>query len=803
MIRRLLQWGKAYQKPLAVLSLMSLIGYYFCLPNPLFSDPSSTVLEDRNGELLGARIASDGQWRFPHNDSIPEKFTQAIIAFEDKHFFYHFGIDPVAILRAFYLNLKERDIVSGGSTLTMQTIRLARKGQARTLWEKLIEAILATRLEFSYSKQEILALYASNAPFGGNVVGLDAAAWKYYGRSPQKLSWAESATLAVLPNSPALIHPGRNRKALQQKRDRLIQRLMANNVIDSTTAQLAQLEPLPQKPLPLPRLAPHLLDKEQIRQRHSGKSSIVKTSIDIGMQQRMERIISSHHQHLKANGIENAALVVLSVKTGEALAYVGNVSCADGSTGCAVDVITAPRSTGSILKPLLYASMIQDGKILPEALLPDIPSQFGGYNPKNYYPDYDGAVRFDRALSRSLNVPFVHALSRYSVPKLHGFLKRAGMTTLAFPPNHYGLSLILGGAEASLWDLAGIYASMARTLHYFPQYNGKYDPNGFRSATYRLEDRVFPKSYQQFEQLEASSLLSAAAIWHTFESMVEVIRPGEDSYWRRFSSSNKIAWKTGTSFGFRDAWAIGCNPEYVVGVWAGNATGEGRAGLIGIAAAAPILFDAFHALNSQVPWFEQPFDEMREIEVCKNSRMLPSPQCNATDLIWAYQKGLQTKPCPFHKQIHVDASGKWRVHDNCEQPANMKPASYFVLPPIQEIYHRQKNANYRILPPYRPDCQASLQQVGQQAMELIYPKKSSQIHIPKDLTGQKSATVFEVAHRDPNITIYWHLDGEYLGSTSDFHEKSLSPDAGVHELVLVDENGEKLMRKFHVLAVDK
>ena len=268
--------------------------------------------------------------------------------------------------------------------------------------------IWATRLELSYSKEEILSLYASHAPFGGNVVGLDAAAWKYYGRNARQLSWAEMATLAVLPNAPALIHPGRNRDVLQRKRDRLLQRLLEVGFMDTTTCVLAQQEPLPQRPLPLPSHAPHLLERihqQQLKQPRPTLHTI--STLDVTLQKRVNQLVNRHVSYWEDNGIHNAAALVIEVETGDIKAYVGNASYSNDSKehGRAVDIITAARSSGSILKPFLYASMLQDGELLPDMLVPDIPSYYQGYTPVNYNQTYAGAVPAHRALARSLNIP--------------------------------------------------------------------------------------------------------------------------------------------------------------------------------------------------------------------------------------------------------------------------------------------------------------------------------------------------------------------------------------------------------------
>lgn len=779
--------GTRKGKWMAAIAVLTLL-YWFSLPNPLFTSPTSTVLEDSEGRLMGAKIADDGQWRFPYNEKVPEKFAIALVQFEDRQFYNHPGVNIAAFGRAMIQNIRNGRVVSGGSTLTMQVIRLARRGRPRTFYEKLVEFFLATRLEISHSKDEILALYASNAPFGSNVVGLDAAAWRYFGRSADKLSWAEAATLAILPNSPSLIYPGKNQERLRIKRDRLLDRLHEAGYIDEEECALSKQEPLPGKPFPLPQNAPHLLTRVFLQ---GNKGQVVKTTIDGNLQERVTEIIEKHHRQLKANEIHNAAAIVMEVRTGNVLAYVGNTkNPGNPEYGSDVDVITAPRSTGSILKPILYAAMLNDGELLPNTLVPDVPTQIGGYAPKNYNLTYDGAIPAKRALARSLNVPAVKMLQGYGLERFHYILKKVGMTTLNRPAEHYGLSIILGGAEGKLWDMAGIYASMARTLNNYTKYNGKYNKGDFHPPNfYRNDDREEKEGEDQF------SYLDAASIYLAFEAMVEVSRPDEESSWRQYTSSSKIAWKTGTSFGYRDGWAIGVTSTHVVGVWVGNGDGEGRPGLVGLGTAAPVMFDIFGLLKP-ARWFEKPYDEMEKIAVCRQSGCRASDICEPVDTMWVQKAGLKTKPCSYHRLVHLDASGLYRVTSECEDVGSMQHRSWFVLPPAQEWYYKSKNPTYRELPPFRADCAGG----AISSMELIYPKQFSQIYVPVELDGKMGKAVFEVAHRRPSATVHWHLDDQYLGSTSGIHQMGLSPDEGEHILTLVDGNGETLSQKFEIVS---
>lgn len=828
------------------------ISWLFCLPNPLFDSPLSVVLEDRNGDLLGARIATDGQWRFPAIEKVPEKYAACVVTYEDKRFWRHPGIDPFSLGRAFWLNVKHKRVVSGGSTLSMQVIRLSRGNPPRTIWEKLLEIALATRLEWRYSKAEILALYASHAPFGGNVVGLEAASWRYYGKKMDALSWAEAATLAVLPNSPALIHPGRNRAILEEKRNRLLEKLCANGQIDASECDLARSEPLPEAPLPLPQLAPHLLDRLKAEfsagrrtARETGNGLRFRTTIDRHLQERVTEILAHRQEIYRGNEIHNLAAVVIDVPTGAVCAYVGNVTGAGADHGEAVDIIAAPRSTGSILKPYLYALALESGDILPKSLLRDVPTQLGRYKPENYYETYDGAVTAKRALIRSLNVPFVLLLHRYGLEKFHYNLRRLGLSTLNKGPEHYGLSLILGGAEANLLDVTNTYACMGRVLGNFYERNGRYDPRDFHKPLFMqrasgqlpvpvstaaalstwwntdaglVKDAASegtawwkqgkktaqssppqPRNIAKAALQQSSDLLSAGAIWYTFDAMQEVERPTSAGEWDLFRAGRRIAWKTGTSFGFRDAWAAGVTPQYAVGVWVGNADGEGRPGLIGVDMAAPVLFDVFNQLPNSGRWFDPPYDDMVRAAVCRQSGFRAGEWCEA-DTVWLPSSGLRAAACPYHQRLHLDAAGQWQVNSDCESPATMQHRPWFVLPPLEEYYFKSKNPWYVSPPPFRPDCMGSAAAADQSPMQLIYPKHPTRIYVPVDLDGKLGSTVFQVAHRKRDTEIFWHLDGNFLGSTTTFHQMALQPPVGPHVLTLVDKDGFQLEERFEIVG---
>ena len=750
-----------------------LLAYLLCLPRRLFDVPYATVVTDRQGELLGARIATDGQWRFPPSDTAPDKFARCLIAFEDRHFYLHNGVNPVSILRAFVQNVRARRIVSGGSTITMQTIRLSR-GERRTVGEKLIEIVLATRLECRYSKREILALYAAHAPFGGNVVGVEAATWRYFGHSSAELSWAEAAMLAVLPNAPSMIHLSRNREALLRKRNRLLRELHRQGVIDDADYELALSEALPEEPLPLPALAPHLVaDFQQTR-----PGERIVSTIDKGMQSQVEAVLARWHAEFAQQDIRDMAAIIVDVRTARVLAYCGNARFDERQPGSQVDIIRAPRSTGSILKPLLYCAAMQDGDILPRTLLPDIPINVNGFAPQNFSLQFEGAVPAAEVIARSLNVPSVVLLRRYGVPKFYDFLKRAGLTTLRRPASHYGLSLILGGAEATLWDVTAAYVDMARCLEGQPR---------------------IPLALAADEKQRRSTtpyVFTPGGVWLTFQSIKEVNRP-EDIDWRTIPSMQTVAWKTGTSYGFRDAWAVGVTPRYAVGVWVGNASGEGRPGIVGARTAGPVLFDFFNLLPAAT-WFDVPGEgALVEAEVCRQSGCLKGRFCDASDVVPICPNGQRTEPCPYHIRVNLTPDGRFRVYENCMSEASAVPANWFVLPPAWEWYYRQQHPEYRPLPPFMPGCGDD----SDRPMQFIYPQDAfARITLPRQLDGTPGVVTFELAHSDPNATVFWHIDGNYTASTRDFHKLSLHLDPGLHTLTVVDDRGHTLSATIRVEA---
>lgn len=755
----------------------------FCLPNPLFKTPYSTVLEGRNGVFLSAQIAPDYQWRFPQSDSVPYKFRESIRYFEDQYFYYHLGINPISMGKAFITNISQKSIVRGGSTLSMQVIRLAKNHQKRNILNKLYEMILAVRLELKYSKKEILSIYAAHAPYGGNIVGLEAASWRYYNRPSHLLSWGEAAMLAVLPNAPSLVFPGKKQLKLQQKRDQLLQKLFENGVIDDITCEMAQNEPLPQKAFPIPQHAQHLLQKSQ---KDGFKGERVRTTIDYKSQLFANELVNKYANYYMGNYINNMSIIVLDTKTGNVIAYVGNANLYQKTTEQYVDNVNSKRSSGSILKPFLYAGALDEGLILPNSFLVDIPTRVGGYAPKNFDNSFEGALPASDALAKSLNIPFVRLLKDYGISKFLYLLNNIGFTSINQSANHYGLSLILGGSDVSLWETTGMYASMGRSLMTYVEDN-KYNKNDYHPPYYmkkEIENAIYSdKSY-----------FSASAIYATFQALTKGNRPGSEIGWELFASTYKIAWKTGTSFGHRDAWAVGVTPEYTIGVWVGNSTGVGRPGLTGLSHAAPVMFEMFKYLQPKT-WFKEPTQDMTTIDVCSQTGFRASPQCTAVKSK-VPKNSLKGAICPYHVPIFLDSLKQYRVSSDCYPVSSMFTAPWFVLPPAIEWFYRKYHPEYLMLPDYKKGCTPKNETI----FDILHPDNNSAIYIPQGLDQEEGMIIFEAVHRNPKAILFWHIDREFITTTKGVHKIEISPAIGKHILHVVDQDGNTVSRSFSVVS---
>jgi penicillin-binding protein 1C len=753
--------------------------FLFLVPLPQFSDSYSTVLCDKNGLLLAAQVAPDGQWRFPPSQEVPDKFERAILLYEDKGFYNHFGISIKGMARATKTNWEKKKVVQGGSTITMQVARMAYQHSSRSLFNKLWEMIGAVKLELFQSKKSILEKYAAHAPFGGNVVGLEAAGWRFFGKKLDQITWAEAAMLAVLPNNPSLIHVGKNRELLLAKRNKLLARLHEANAFDQKDLRLFQSEPLPQQPFALPKMAHHAMHKLS---NEGFKGKKVCSTIDFSLQTQCIEWQKRYQKALLANQIHNIAILVTENATGNVVAYVGNTEDDHKAFGNDVDMILAQRSYGSLLKPFVYAAMLNEGQILPHSLVPNIPTNIFGYRPQNYFKDFDGAVPAHQVLSRSINVPSVRLLHQYGVEKFLTFLRPWGFSTFNKSAEYYGLSLVLGGGESRLWEMVNAYRLLQQTAFQNPFIHSE------MSLIMAPESRKVP-FHPNIEPLTA---------WYTLEAISETKRPDDNGEWHDYFTGQKIAWKTGTSHGSRDAWSIGCSSLYTVGIWIGNADGEGRSGLTGIGTAAPLLFKIFQSLPPK-NWNTMPIGRSKWMEICTESGFKAQVFCPKKEWMNLPQKAARSGFCPYHVQVFLNQEKTHLVNSSCYSLQKAKKDTLFVLPPVMEYFYDKHHPSKRKLPAWMTGCQHGAEEKNWQSIGIVYPENGSKIYIPTEINGKRGKVVLDAVNRNKNEALFWHLDRQFIAKTQLYHQLEVLVSPGFHELTVVNEKGESQRVRFEVL----
>ena len=763
-----------FQKIFGFVFLIIFLGYFIIpLSQPLFKNDYSTVILDRNNQILRVFMNKAEQWHFPPDAEldIPPKLKLAVLEYEDKYFYDHPGINPVAIIRALYQNITSGEVVSGASTLTMQVTRLMNPKE-RTYLNKILEIFQALKIEVRYSKEEILKLYLDHAPYGGNIVGYQAAAMRYFNVIPTKLTWGQAAMLAVLPNAPGLISPVSNPKILIDKRNTLLKHMMQEGYIDQPTFELACREEIPDRSIPLGFSAPHLARYLKI---NSGNAAIFKTTVDKKLQDAIENIVSIQGNYLESQGIKNISALVVETQTGKVAAYIGSDDFFDTEAKGQVDGVVAPRSSGSILKPFLYALSMDEGYILPQTLIKDVPTYYGAFSPANADLNYRGIVPARQALIQSLNVPAVRLLYEYGYEPFYYFLKEAGVSTLFRHYEDYGLSLILGGAETKLWEMAALYRSLANY--------GKFEP-----IHLLVDENTNPK----FKK----NLISPGACYLTLNVLNDLHRPGSEAYWQQYQNQWPLAWKTGTSYGQRDGWAIGVNPQWTIAVWVGNFEGQGNANLSGSGCAGPILFEIFNYLpkDPAQSWFVKPQDDLDKIELCTDTGFLAGDNCPHKIIVDAPAHMKPLKICPYHRQIFVNHAEDKQVCSLCWQNIDYHSIIKLIYPPDVSQYLRKNGQIVESLPPHLDSCPALAQG---NPLQIIYPQEQTALWIPRDFDGKLQKVNLKAAHQQKDCQVYWYLDDNYKGCSKEIHEMALLLKKGWHELQVVDEAGNRAHVKFY------
>lgn len=737
---------------------------------PLEERPFSPVLYSDEGDLIAATVARDEQWRFPRSQELPEFLKDAIIQYEDEYFLWHPGVNPVSLWKAWRKNREAGKIVRGGSTLTMQVARMARNRRNRSYGQKMLEILAAFKLELLYSKEEILGQWCRLAPFGGNVQGIETAAWRFFGRPLHQLSRAEMATLAVLPNAPALIHPGKNRAALRDKRNALLSKLCENGIVPKEELPLLKAEILPQKPFDLPQKALHLLI--HLKKKYPDQY-LFESHVSRSMQSKANAAIEKALERLEPRGIRSAAALVIDLERNELKAYCGNTPDSDGDMRY-VDLVHAPRSYGSLLKPMLYAYAIDRGALLPKELISDVPTHIQGFEPDNFDEKFRGVVPFDEMLIQSLNVPAVRALHYLGYRTFYDFLQAMQPAHLDRGADHYGLSIILGGAESDLWSMGRMYKGLARSYLGYP-----------RPFSHPL--------ILQNEKAQKTKLrLGTFAVDHTVKAMCNLEKPREEQGWRLLRPVEEVAWKTGTSYGHRDAWAVGFNKKFLIAVWVGNENGEGREGLTGINVAAPIFFDLMEQMSEKGYGLIRNKLYPQQVKTCAYTGRRAGPHCDSIEWLSVDKISHQWRSCDAHR---VGA-----IKDNYFHPlscldSELNADTFFVLPATEESFYRRSNNNYFSLPPLAENCRQEHQSEG---LHFVYPYREARIFLPVESNGERRALLARAATQGEREQLFWYLDDQFLGVTSEAHEVACLPPPGQHKLTVVHEDGYRISTDFQV-----
>jgi penicillin-binding protein 1C len=665
--------------PLSLLVIFVILNLIFPLPAP---KPYSLEVEDRNGRLLQAFLADDGIWRLRTTSAeIPARLREILIQKEDRFFFYHPGINPFAVVRALVQNMLAGRRISGASTITMQVARMLER-KDRTYVNKLIEMFRALQLEWKYSKDEILNLYLSIVPLGGNIEGLKSASLLYYQTPLERLNIAQLFDLILIPNDPNGLRPDRNAKALYDKRigealPWIHRQLFTRDdsvVIVRTTAQAARKQP--------PVGAPHfcLRIKEQFP-----NEAIVRSSLDPHVQQIAEQLLHNHLQPWKLRDVNNGAVLVLDNATREVIAYVGSEAFGDSLSKGQVDAVRAIRSPGSAMKPFLYALEMDNGRLTPKTRLLDVPYDMDGFVVENFDKTYSGWVFADEALRRSLNTPVIRMLRAAGVQKFLDFMETIGFASLQQQRDRVGLSLIVGGCGITLEEITAAFAAFPNQgLYARPTFVRKRNPDG-------------PKPIQAF---------SPSSAFMVTEILAGIDRPDLPNNFESSMNLPRVAFKTGTSYGKRDAWCVGYTSEYTVGVWIGNVSNKGAPELVGSKSATPLLIDIFNSISStnQRGILPSPPD-LRTRFVCANSGLLPTRLCDHVILDFYSVQRTLNRFCTIDKEFPVSPDGKTRYCESCLGEHKYVLKTYQDYPPELLAYGRRSGKRVRGVPSHNTACE--------------------------------------------------------------------------------------------------
>ncbi len=731
----------------------------------------SQVILDQDSTVLHIYLTPDEKWRLKTELSeIMPELRQAIIHKEDKYFYYHFGVNPFAVVRAFWNNMIQLKTTSGASTITMQVARLL-VPKSRSFTNKLVETFRALQLEWYLSKEEILQLYLNLVPYGGNIEGVKSASLLYFNRMPDQLSLAQITTLAVIPNRPTSLVIGKNNAEIKSVRDRWLRKFSQAHLFTKKNIQSALSEPLEATRLSPPRAIPHLA--RRLRALYPQQNSLY-TSIHADTQKKVEQLTANYVRRLSYLGIHHAAVLVVDNRDRTVRAYIGSPDFGDKLHAGEVDGITATRSPGSTLKPLAYATAIDQGHITPKYVLADVPSDFRGFAPENFYQQYNGKVTVEEALIRSLNTTAVKVLEQIGLTTFIQKLKQADFRSIARKESQLGLSLILGGCGASLEELVGLYACFAK--------QGVYQPLRLLAT-----DSV---RYQR-------RLVSREASYQITEILAKATRPDLPSGFENTFRIPKIAWKTGTSFGRRDAWSLGYNANYTVGVWVGNFSGKGANELVGASVATPLLFEVFNTINynPEKDWFAAP-PNLGVRWVCSETGKIPNDFCQ-NQVIDTYIPLISpTETCDHMKEVLVSTDEQVSYCMTCLPQEGYQKKHYLNLSPELTALYRGQGIKYRSLPPHNPAC-TRWEDDQQDAPRIVSPSADKMYLIDQTAPPQLELSC-EVA---PEVkTVYWYLNDVFFQASPAGKSIFFEPEIGMMKISCSDDKGRNHHIQIRVLA---
>lgn len=751
-------WGKTAGLILIAYLSLKALAWLIPLPEDALWRPSSTLVFDRDGGLLHAFISSDDMWRIQTPlTQISPYLQKSLIAFEDRWFYLHPGINPLAMIRAVKQNYRSKRIISGGSTITMQIARMM-KPKSRTLPNKILEGLRAFQLELRYSKKQLLEIYFNIAPYGGNIEGIAAAAWLYFGKEPSELSLSEAATLTVIPNSPNANRPDLHPDRAIQGRNLVLKQLLKEKRISQGEYDEAIAETVNFGLRGFPKIAPHFCRDLQL----SNDQARLYTTLDRNYQRIAEDLLRVNLDRLQAEGITNGAIVIIDNQTHEILTMVGSGDFYNDFIDGQVNGATAPRSPGSALKPFIYALAIEQGILSPAHYLEDVPTDFSGYAPENYDRSFNGMISARAALERSLNLPAVALEQKLGDKGLYWLLKEANVASLR-GRNHYGLSIAIGGCEISLLDLSMLYSCLA------------------------TEGRLVRPRFLKTEGESAGiELFNPGTAYLITDILTGLRRPDLPSCWE-FSSLPKVAWKTGTSYGHRDAWSVGYNPRYTIGVWLGNFNGRGARNLVGAEVATPILFELMNSLcrNRQIPWFSQPKSvEVRE--VCGLSGQLPGPHCPTLINEYYLPDRSPDKQCECHFAVRIDQATGFRLPPDYGGDRKSITKVFVKHPPKVGTWMDSCGFKIDRLPDLLPGWQGLLP--GTPPI-IQSPSLDCEYRLREGIPLQFQKICCEASVGSDVQKIYWFIDGKLLSEVKPGERCFYTPEVGRHKLVCQDNLG--------------